>query len=129
MKITQNINWSLLREQKQALIRSNLQGEYKDGLLSLIDSIQDGAVSSGESSEEEVFGKYNEETGETEQSPIGDSKCECSDPECPIHFGKSDCTRKSCIVMFRKNMTNETGTAMCGACADDAFYSGTFTTP
>lgn len=63
-----NINFELLKLQKQILIerigdweRTNPEGtggELLDGLLGLLDSIQDQAVEKGYATEEEVFDKF-----------------------------------------------------------------------
>ena len=58
---------------------------------------------------------------------IGDSTCECADPGCPAHKGVSDCAAKTACVLFRVDMDDETGTAMCEACAEDALKYDVFT--
>ena len=58
---------------------------------------------------------------------LGDSKCECSDPGCPIHKGTSDCRNTASSILYRIDMEDNTGSAMCEGCADDAFESGLFT--
>ena len=57
-----------------------------------------------------------------------DYTCECSDPGCQAHKGKSACRRTGFDILYRIDMDDETGTVMCEACADDAFSSGMFTT-
>jgi len=59
---------------------------------------------------------------------LGDCKCECSDPGCKAHKGSDDCRAKALNILYRVDMYDETGTAMCDDCADDAFSSGLFTT-
>ena len=54
--------------------------------------------------------------------------CECADPGCPVHKGKSACDRTSKETLYRIDMTDETGTLMCFKCAGDAMDSGVFTT-
>lgn len=65
MKAIDGIDWKLLREQKITLL--NVIGEithtgqperveHLDGIINLIDSIQDEAVETGKVSEAEVFG-------------------------------------------------------------------------
>lgn len=49
-----SIDWSLLRAQKLWLLEQNC--EHADGLVHIIDAIQDQAVSNGIASELEVFG-------------------------------------------------------------------------
>jgi len=53
-------------------------------------------------------------------------KCECSDPGCPAHNGVSSCEAMAKITLYRVDMEDRTGTAMCDDCADDAFASGVF---
>lgn len=53
--------------------------------------------------------------------------CECSDPRCPAHAGPS-CEQVATATLYRVDMTDETSTAMCSGCADDAMESGLFTT-
>lgn len=54
------------------------------------------------------------------------SKCECSDPGCPVHNGRSSCNKvaKQCLV--RVDMEDKTGTLFCFDCAEDAMESGVF---
>ena len=54
--------------------------------------------------------------------------CECSDPGCPAHQGKSECNKSRLVVVYRVDMEDRTGTAMCPRCADDAMDSGVFYT-
>lgn len=55
------------------------------------------------------------------------SHCECSDPGCPAHMGKSECTRNAVSVVRRVDMEDgNTKLAMCRACAEDALSSGVF---
>ena len=63
-----NINWALLRQQKAALVEVALSGrtsEYEseafDGIINLLDTIQDETVSSGLADEETVFGEKTDE--------------------------------------------------------------------
>ena len=49
------LDWELLRKQKEWLLEQ-AESEFKDGLLSLLDCIQDYAVEDG-FSEAEVFGE------------------------------------------------------------------------
>ena len=63
MKIYKTLNWPLLRDQKQTLLmlRDNVHvtpadAEHLDGIINLIDALQDEAVDSGSVSETEVFG-------------------------------------------------------------------------
>lgn len=53
-----SIDWVLLRDQKQALLQciSNEDDTLLEGLLSLIDHIQDNAVETNQYTEVEVFG-------------------------------------------------------------------------
>lgn len=58
--------------------------------------------------------------------PGDHNKCECTDPGCPVHKGKSDCRNYARTIVYRVDMNDETGTAMCNRCADDAMDSGVF---
>ena len=53
-----NIDWVLLRDQKLALVQciSNDDDKLLEGILSLLDYIQDTAVETNQYSELEVFG-------------------------------------------------------------------------
>lgn len=53
------IDWDMLREQKSWLL--NQDNENADGIVNLIDRIQDQAVDNGYASKIEVFGVYPEE--------------------------------------------------------------------
>lgn len=53
-------------------------------------------------------------------------KCECADPGCPAHKGKSTCTGAGHQILRRVDMDDRTGTRMCKACAADAYESGLF---
>ena len=57
---------------------------------------------------------------------LGDSKCECCDPLCPVDHS-SDCRHTATTILYRIDMQDETGAALCEDCADDAFASGLFT--
>lgn len=50
-KVIKSIDWELLRRQKEWLITNNA-----DGLLSLIDALQDAAVADNIATKSEVFG-------------------------------------------------------------------------
>jgi hypothetical protein len=63
-----------------------------------------------------------QETGR--ETPNG--MCECADAGCPGHKGKNRCHYPVAHVMFRVDMEDKTGTAMCEGCATDAFESGLF---
>lgn len=49
------IDWALLREQKAWLL--SLNNEYADGIVHLLDAVQDQAYEQGVT-EEEIFGTY-----------------------------------------------------------------------
>ena len=51
--VYRDIDWTLLREQKQWLV--NQSGHHAAGLLGLLDSIQDTAIRLGVVTESEVF--------------------------------------------------------------------------
>ena len=61
-----NIDWPLLRQQKLALVSASLPAhsadsdDALDGIIHLIDHIQDSMVESGVMTETEVFGKQEE---------------------------------------------------------------------
>ncbi len=60
----------------------------------------------------------------------GDSQCECFDSGCSHkerHDSYPRCTALATTILYRVDMVDNTGTAMCDACADDAFESGLFT--
>ncbi len=50
--------------------------------------------------------------------------CECSDPGCPACHGH--CDQMATDVVYRVDMEDETGTPMCGACAEDCLECGLF---
>ena len=57
-----NVDWPLLRKQKTWILNkvdfaNREETEMVDGLVALIDHIQDYAVGNGNATEEEVFGK------------------------------------------------------------------------
>jgi hypothetical protein len=56
------------------------------------------------------------------------TKCECADSNCPVHSGSNVCLNAPTTILFRIDMDDETGTAMCDGCTDDALNSGMFTT-
>ena len=62
------IDWEMLKEQKAHFVSVIYSGELKsdqkealEGILHLLDAIQDHAVDSMGISEEEVFGKYHQQ--------------------------------------------------------------------
>jgi hypothetical protein len=68
MKVSAEMDWALLREQKAWLVShaNEMVGSdlytpeevaYADGLINLIDSIQDCAVIDGDATDVEVFGE------------------------------------------------------------------------
>lgn len=54
--------------------------------------------------------------------------CECTDPGCPKHPGKSSCPNYAKGIVYRVDMEDETGTWMCKRCKEDALESGVFRT-
>src|SRR5215831_10164032 len=56
------------------------------------------------------------------------TRCECSDPGCPVKHGSKDCGKRTAGKVYRVDMEDRTGTAMCNACLEDAMDSGVFTT-
>jgi len=51
-------------------------------------------------------------------------QCECRDPGCPCCQGR--CQQRAVTVLVRIDMEDQTGTAMCRQCAEDALDSGLF---
>lgn len=60
--INGSIDWKLLREQKMVLLVLE-----KDGIVGLIDNIQDSALKSGQWTEEEIFGPAEEYVSEEDK--------------------------------------------------------------
>ena len=53
--------------------------------------------------------------------------CQCCDPGCPVHEGKSECSRPAKTTVRRIDMDDgKTTFRMCNKCADDALESGVF---
>jgi hypothetical protein len=55
-----------------------------------------------------------------------DKTCECADRGCPAHFNRSTCRQYAHVLLYRIDMEDQTGTAMCYNCAEDANTSGLF---
>lgn len=55
------------------------------------------------------------------------TSCECADRGCAAHIGLSDCDGPHEYTLFRVDMEDKTGTAMCEWCMEDAMESGLFT--
>ena len=53
--------------------------------------------------------------------------CECNDPGCNGHLRASVCRENATEILYRVDMEDASGTAMCNLCAIDAFESGVFT--
>jgi hypothetical protein len=53
-------------------------------------------------------------------------RCQSSDRGCPAHPGISFCIQPASTTLFRIDMEDQTGTAFCDACAEDAMNSGLF---
>lgn len=53
-------------------------------------------------------------------------RCECADSACPVHRGKHCSKVEATVVLYRVDMADESGTAFCSACADDAGASGLY---
>lgn len=51
--------------------------------------------------------------------------CECTDPGCPECAG--NCDHKATSTLYRIDMEDESGAAMCDQCSADAMSSGVFT--
>jgi len=54
-------------------------------------------------------------------------RCECTDSGCPGHPGATRCIRQAVEVVYRVDMTDETGTHVCWPCLSDAMESGLYT--
>lgn len=54
--------------------------------------------------------------------------CQCADSGCPVHTGVPHCAHASLTTVYRVDMDDKTGTAMCEECANDAMASGVFDT-
>lgn len=54
------------------------------------------------------------------------SKCECSDRNCPEHAARAACVNAAETTLYRIDTQNASGTAFCEACAEDAIASGVF---
>lgn len=51
------------------------------------------------------------------------TNCECADSGCPC---EGRCDSRATETVFRIDMEDETGTAMCESCANDAHMTGLF---
>lgn len=58
---------------------------------------------------------------------LSEDSCDCADSGCPEHKGSDRCTNGADSRVFRVDMDDESGTAMCSHCAGDALDSGVFT--
>lgn len=56
-----------------------------------------------------------------------ENQCECTDPGCPVHNPNSECINLATQILYRVDMEDATGSAMCDGCGDDAYGSGLFT--
>lgn len=54
-------------------------------------------------------------------------RCECTDAKCPSRHD-TYCYKDATTIVYRLDMDDETGTAMCDHCAEDALNSGVFST-
>ncbi len=58
LQFFENINWNMLREQKEHLVCITTErNKYINGIIHLIDALQDTVVDCGDKTEEQVFGK------------------------------------------------------------------------
>lgn len=57
---------------------------------------------------------------------MGDCKCECCDKGCAAHIGNNECCTTATTILYRVDMEDMNGTAMCDDCANDATMSGLF---
>lgn len=53
-------------------------------------------------------------------------RCECGNRACPSCHGQ--CCRWAVMTLYRVDMQDEGGTAMCDGCGEDALESGLFAT-
>jgi len=58
---------------------------------------------------------------------LGGNSCFCADQHCPAHMLRTECTNPASTRVFRVDMDDSDGTAMCSECAEDAHASGLFT--
>lgn len=79
LELIQNIDFSLLKKQKQALLNSNLSAESLEGVLSLIDSFQDFAVDVMGKDEDEVF-QFEEDASSPQEEVVYDEPQEWNVP-------------------------------------------------
>ena len=85
-ELIQKIDWASLRDDKERLISLSIGHPHNfDGLINLIDSIQDYAVDKLGISEEEVFNKMDDEA-DNERYPFneGDDYYVISDSNCIV---------------------------------------------
>lgn len=56
-------------------------------------------------------------------------QCQCYDQGCPAHTGVGYCREETYPknVLYRVDMTDESGTVFCPECLQDALESGLFT--
>lgn len=52
------VNWTLFREQKLWLMLQN--NEHANGIINMMDSIQDAAFATGRFTEDEIYGEFEE---------------------------------------------------------------------
>lgn len=57
MELYKQMNWALLRKQKEWLLSQPESNDYATGLVMLLDNLQDDAVNNG-FREEDVFGPW-----------------------------------------------------------------------
>jgi hypothetical protein len=53
-------------------------------------------------------------------------QCECSDPGCPEHEGKSECTKQAKHMVRRIDFEGQPKCYFCQGCYEDAIESGVF---
>ena len=57
-EVVRKIDWTLLREQKDALLGSD--SDEAHGLLNLLDNLQDAALADALATVEQIFGRYGQ---------------------------------------------------------------------
>ena len=96
VEVVSKIDWAELRTQKNWLAR--MPGEEAEGLLSLLDALQDAAVREGIAAESEVFNLATEEGGTTQSTYLeGRYVCKhCGSGEVSFDQGVNDAYCAAC---------------------------------
>ncbi len=70
--------------------------------------------------------KYARECETYEKGHYRPPMCECADPGCPVHLGKSNCELPPIMRLYRIDWEDTLGTRFCRECGVDALESGLF---